>query len=234
MPGYVYCLSNKSIPGFLKIGFTDGPIEKRLLELDSATGVCLPFELEFCVRVRNAHALEQRLHSELREFRVRADREFFQLSTEEAVNRILSLLSPTELSAPESPRPTPQQVRQFFDNTQSISTFRKRRVRGAVRETGETEKTTQRTSNGHAPRSNSGARLNEEWKIGARHVLYRKSGNFYMPLNEFPGALCDENGYILFKTEAEYRSADPAYLQIGVRVSVPNGISKIPGYVRMK
>jgi hypothetical protein len=85
---------------------------------------------------------------------------------------------------------------------------------------------------GRAPRSNYGKQLNEEWRIGARHALYREIGDWYVLLKRFPGALCDKNGYILFKSESDYRSCP--YLQIGKEISVPLGISKIPGYVPMR
>ena len=216
------------MPGLLKIGFTDRSIEQRLDELDSATGVAWPFELEFCIRVSNAHHLERRLHHELRDFRVRADREFFQLSNEEAVKRILALLTPAELLAP----PPTEEPKSIHPNSRLITAPRRRRVRRTSGDIPERTETTHRISGERTPRSNSGARLNEEWKIGAAHCLYRKTGNWYMPLEFFPGALCDENGYILFKSESDYRSC--IYLQIGKQVSVPLGISKIPGYVRMR
>lgn len=218
MRGYVYCLSNPAMLGLLKIGFTERPIVNRLKELSSATGVAMPFELEFCVRVRNANDLERRLHAELHEFRISTQKEFFRLSTEEAVNRILSFLSPAELSASAPTNSETEKIESPSEHIPPISATAKK-------------ETTRRISNGRAPRNNSGARLKEEWQIHASHVLYSKNGKFYMPLKRFPGALCDDNGYVLFKSEADYRAADPKYLKIGVRLSVPKGISKIPEYV---
>ena len=81
-------------------------------------------------------------------------------------------------------------------------------------------------------RSNSGESLNREWNVGAKHSLYHRDGKFYMPLERFPGAYFDPNGYVLFKTEREYLSSP--YLSIGERVNVRGGISRIPGYKRMK
>jgi hypothetical protein len=205
MRGYVYCLSNPAMPGLLKIGFTDRPIVNRLKELSAATGVPEAFEVEFCVRVRNASDLERRLHFELREFRVSTQKEFFRLSIEEAVNRILSFLSPTELS------------------TSSASS--------TINESPPTANPAPITHETQRARpENYGANLNEEWDIGARQTLYSRTGKFYMPLKNFPGALCDKNGYVVFKTEADYRAMHPNYLRIGVRLSVPRGISNIPSY----
>lgn len=75
----------------------------------------------------------------------------------------------------------------------------------------------------------SGKRLNDEWNVGAKHALYREDGTWYHQLIDFPGALFDANGYVVFDTEADYRNSE--YLQIGKQVSVPDGISSIPGYV---
>lgn len=76
----------------------------------------------------------------------------------------------------------------------------------------------------------NGQECKEIWKIPAERALYREDGTFYMPLERFPGALCDANGYILFKTEKDYKECPQ--LQIGKRVTVPKGIAQIPGYVR--
>jgi len=56
-----------------------------------------------------------------------------------------------------------------------------------------------------ASRSNAGSALNQDWGVGARHSLYHKQGVFYMPLQSFPGAYFDQNGYILFSTERAFK-----------------------------
>lgn len=81
-------------------------------------------------------------------------------------------------------------------------------------------------------RTNSGAQLNREWNVGARHALYHKEGIWYMPLERFPGAYFDPNGYVVFKTQKDYE--DDPYLKIGNRVNVSGGITRIPGYKRMR
>jgi hypothetical protein len=80
-------------------------------------------------------------------------------------------------------------------------------------------------------RTNSGANLNRKWQVGASHALYRENGRFYMPLERFPGAYFDTQGYLLFHTEGEYQSCE--YLTVGIRVNVKGGISAVPGYVRV-
>ncbi len=77
----------------------------------------------------------------------------------------------------------------------------------------------------------TGKLLNKKWSVGARHALYREDGKFYMPLDWFPGAYFDADGYVLFKTKAQYENC-PA-LNIGVRVNVAGGIASLPAYVKV-
>ncbi len=72
----------------------------------------------------------------------------------------------------------------------------------------------------------------KEWNIPAQQARYRENGTWYHTLEHFPAALCDANGYVLFKTERAYR--DCGHLQIRKQVTAPRGIVKIPGYVMMK
>lgn len=52
----------------------------------------------------------------------------------------------------------------------------------------------------------TGRRLNEKYKVGAVHSLYRENGYWYHALDKFPGALFDAKGYVLFKTAATTKS----------------------------
>lgn len=89
-----------------------------------------------------------------------------------------------------------------------------------------------RSSSTRTERSNSGESLNREWNVGARHALYHKDGTWYMPLERFPGAYFDPNGYVVFTTEHEY--VNNPHLSIGERVNVRGGISRLPGYRKMR
>ena len=77
----------------------------------------------------------------------------------------------------------------------------------------------------------TGRLLNERWKVEALHALYHRDGTFYENLARFPGALFDPHGYVLFRTEAEYRKS--SHLQICAKLNVHGGIASIPGYVRV-
>ena len=81
-------------------------------------------------------------------------------------------------------------------------------------------------------RTNSGARLQKEWQIPAKQVRYHKDGVWFMPLERFPGAFCDPDGYVVFATQRDYENS--RYLSIGDRVNVKAGVSRIPGYVRAR
>lgn len=81
-------------------------------------------------------------------------------------------------------------------------------------------------------KTNSGDNLKRAWNIKADQVRYHKDGMFFMPVDKFPAALCDPNGYILFKTKEEYEKS--SHLDLGSRINVRRGIWKIPGYIKMK
>jgi hypothetical protein len=78
----------------------------------------------------------------------------------------------------------------------------------------------------------TGQELKIEWKIPAEQVLYSEDGNWYHLLHHFPAALCDANGYVLFKTEQDYN--DCPQLVIREAIVVRDGISKLPGYILMR
>ncbi len=77
-------------------------------------------------------------------------------------------------------------------------------------------------------KTNSGERLRRLWKIPVQQARFHKGGTFFMPLEHFPGALCDPDGYVIFDSKEQYESCSA--LEIGKRVNVRNGISKIRGY----
>ena len=78
----------------------------------------------------------------------------------------------------------------------------------------------------------SGKKLKKVWRVECEHALYHSDGTFYENLNRFPGVLFDPYGYVMFRTEEEYRSCP--YLSIGQKLNVPLGIASIPGYKKMR
>ena len=79
----VYILTNDSMPGIIKIGWTDNSVEQRMKELDK-TGTPLPFTCYFAKRVDDPRFVESKLHEAFDEFRIRENREFFRMSPDQA------------------------------------------------------------------------------------------------------------------------------------------------------
>ena len=82
--GYVYVLSNASMPGLLKIGMTHRTPQERLRELNASTGV-LPFTLEAFVTSTDVRFAEKEIHRRLAGRRVSDRREFFNVGLPEAL-----------------------------------------------------------------------------------------------------------------------------------------------------
>lgn len=84
--GYVYLLTNEAMPGLVKIGYTNGTVEKRMNQLFT-TGVPQRFDCFFAVKVEDAESVEEKIHHALDFFR-QPDREFFKIAPE----RVRSLM----------------------------------------------------------------------------------------------------------------------------------------------
>jgi len=82
-------------------------------------------------------------------------------------------------------------------------------------------------------RSDTAIQLAKRWGLQVEHALYRKTGDWFHKLQKFPGALLDENGYVVFETQQAFETC--SWLHIKQDVNVPNGgIKRIPGYVWVK
>lgn len=84
MRGFVYVLSNVSMPGLLKIGKTTRTPEQRATELFQ-TGVPTPFKVEDYVEAPDCDDLETRVHWKMSTHRVDPGREFFKAPVHDAV-----------------------------------------------------------------------------------------------------------------------------------------------------
>ncbi|MBI4467811.1 MAG: DUF3883 domain-containing protein [Acidobacteria bacterium] len=71
--------------------------------------------------------------------------------------------------------------------------------------------------------------LATRWGLTVRHALYRKTGNWYHQLKNFPGALLDADGYVIFDSEQAFRTCPQ--LQVKKQVSAPKGIKAVSSYV---
>lgn len=81
-------------------------------------------------------------------------------------------------------------------------------------------------------RTGSGRRLNDEWRINAAQAFYHQDGKWFNRLKRFPGALCDPNGYLRIDNEKIY--LNHPRIHVGIQTNVPDGISNIPGYQKMR
>lgn len=79
MKGYIYVLSNESMPGVYKIGCTTKTVEERIKQLSSPTGVPIAFKEEFSLFVYDVNGCEKILHQKLGQYRVNGNREFFKV-----------------------------------------------------------------------------------------------------------------------------------------------------------
>ncbi|SFO49954.1 T5orf172 domain-containing protein [Geodermatophilus obscurus] len=87
--GYLYVLSTRESPRLLKIGYTERAVEERVAEINAATGVVIPYGVRAVWTVRNARRVESKVHRLLAVWRVRPDREFFDMDYRDA-HRLIS------------------------------------------------------------------------------------------------------------------------------------------------
>ena len=81
---WVYILSNETIPGMLKIGYTKNHPEERAKQISSSTGVAIPYKVEWAYKCHNGEQLEGEVHQYLKEYRVNPKKEFFAIDLEKA------------------------------------------------------------------------------------------------------------------------------------------------------
>ena len=83
---WVYVLTNPTVPGLCKIGFTKNKPSERVKQINAGTGVAMDFVVEWAFPCFNAHDVEQQVHKYLEDngFRVNKNKEFFNVSVNEA------------------------------------------------------------------------------------------------------------------------------------------------------
>ena len=85
--GYIYCFSNPSMPGLLKVGMTERTPEERLSEANASDTwrPPTPYKIEFAKKVSNPSQKEKTLHTLLEQYtdRINPRREFFRVSQKE-------------------------------------------------------------------------------------------------------------------------------------------------------
>jgi hypothetical protein len=79
------------MPGLLKIGYTKNSPEERAKQISNATGVAVPFKVEYVFNCHEGQFLEEEIHKYLDSYRVANNREFFKLELHEACEAITKL-----------------------------------------------------------------------------------------------------------------------------------------------
>lgn len=88
---YVYILSNPSIPGQYKVGYTTGDPYKRANQLSISTSVPTAFQVEWFFPCNNAEGLEYEIHKKLDSDRVANNREFFVTPLAKIIETVINL-----------------------------------------------------------------------------------------------------------------------------------------------
>ena len=83
-------MQNDAMPGLVKIGLTSRLAEDRAQELFT-TGLPSPFQVVFRALTSNPRELEKEVHRQLKDRRLKNNREFFSMTPVEAMNTILSV-----------------------------------------------------------------------------------------------------------------------------------------------
>jgi len=85
--GYLYVISNPSMPGLVKVGMTSKAPVERMKSLYS-TSVPTPFEAEYFALCGDRMKSETIAHQILKPWRVNSRREFFRVSPEVAIAKV--------------------------------------------------------------------------------------------------------------------------------------------------
>lgn len=88
--GYIYILENAGQPGILKIGFTTRTPQDRVKEINSSTGVIIPWYIRNAFQCKSPDAMEKLIHERLKRYKVH--KEGFGIRLEEAEKVILQVL----------------------------------------------------------------------------------------------------------------------------------------------
>ena len=95
--GIVYVLTNDAMPGFVKVGETNGDspsdVLRRMKELSGPTGVPLPFNCEYAAVVENYKHVEQTILKDIFGDRRVANREFLDDVSPPRVKAVLQLIA---------------------------------------------------------------------------------------------------------------------------------------------
>lgn len=95
MKGYIYILTNRSMPNLVKIGKTHRNPDERAEELSRATGVATPFDVVYYECFEDCDKTEKLIHQLLQDkgLRLSNNREFFEYNQKFNIKKIIDLIS---------------------------------------------------------------------------------------------------------------------------------------------
>lgn len=101
---WVYVLTNPTMPGLCKVGFTKNTPKERVKQINAGTGVALDFVVEWAFPCFNAHDVEKQVHRYLEDngFRVNKSKEFFNVTVDEAKAVVERIGQPYKMESNES------------------------------------------------------------------------------------------------------------------------------------
>lgn len=93
----VYILTNRSMPGLCKVGYTDRSVNERISELNASTSIPTKFEVEYFVELEDgsAHRVEKRSHSILHKKGFHHGKEYFQCSVNDCKDAVAEAIAST-------------------------------------------------------------------------------------------------------------------------------------------
>lgn len=110
MAGWVYIISNKAMPGILKIGYTERTPYIRAYELYH-TGCPYPYQVDYSIYVNKPYEVEQKAHELQRLTNV--GKEWFSCSYNDAIvsiNQAITLTGSQIEESRKAPQPTQEQL----------------------------------------------------------------------------------------------------------------------------
>jgi len=97
--GFIYILSNTSMPNIFKVGYTQHTVSKRAKELSSNSSIPTPFIIEAEYPIyQYPHKVEKAVHNQLDPFRVSNQREFFKYPLDLLKNEVQEVIDKQTIS----------------------------------------------------------------------------------------------------------------------------------------
>jgi len=91
--GYVYLLSNESMPNIYKVGYTTANPYFRASQLSSSTSCPTPFQIVCFAEFEDAYEAEKHLHDVFTDYRVNPNKEFFKFTLTDLITYACHLIT---------------------------------------------------------------------------------------------------------------------------------------------